>query len=528
MLRLSARHPWACLPVCRPFASHVFDPYGPPPEVLAATEQNNKKTLPVADLSLFRVPDLRYLLRFAALPALGSREALEARLAEHGQAEMPLEGREKVATNFNSEIQSALAKVPASEHAALLLSALRQLVAEDQLQPLLQQVALDRALAASSVADSSALACVAARVREEAMKSVAEREAARKSAAAKANPGTIEEQLKPAAGRGRFGLVVEGIQLMESQEAGTKQFQPTPLEAAAQPISEVLLQRRRAILNLDLQKLGVGGIPCETRQRLQRGLLSWALDDTSRQKLGLKHQKGMLLFGPPGCGKTLIARTLSQVLCSATVQHVTAADINSKWFGESEQKMQALFEPARESKERGRTADIHLIVMDEIDGLAAARSGSMHRNHESALNVLLACLDGLEENEQTLVIGLTNRKDKVDPALLRPGRLGLHLELGLPDAAGRRGILEIHLAALLQNGLLGQDVCLQELAEQTEDFSGAELRRLADTAVSQAVLQAGEQAMQAGGALEGLVDRRSMEFALAEAISAKTTISDAA
>eukprot|EP00931_Biecheleriopsis_adriatica_P046179 TRINITY_DN26502_c0_g1_i2.p1 TRINITY_DN26502_c0_g1~~TRINITY_DN26502_c0_g1_i2.p1 ORF type:complete len:496 (-),score=90.89 TRINITY_DN26502_c0_g1_i2:48-1535(-) len=450
-------------------------------------------SVPEAELELFRVPDLRYLLRFAGLPASGGRAALEERLQQHGDMEISLEGKDKAAHNFGSELKAVLAKVPQSERVELLCEAIKQLDGEGQLEELVRTIAEERVSAASCVAEVSAVACVLARLRSQVHVS---------QPARTPSPSVVR------------GLGIQhASQYLKEQEEIT---QPLNVKSEQEPAEagSVVSQRRSAILGFDLRKYGVGGVSPEAQLQLQQALLSHALTDPLREQLGMSHQSGLLFFGPPGCGKTLIAHGLSKALCATTVQYVTAADINAKWFGESDQRMHALFNPGRKSREEGRNEDLHLIVMDEIDALAAARSGSDVRNHESALNVLLACMDGFEENDRTLVLGLTNRREKIDAALLRPGRFGVQIEVAQPDVNGRLEVLCIHTQALSDNGFLAEAVSLSEIANRTEGFSGADLRQLVDSATAHALLQVDEDELKSGRVRSGLVGKEAFQVAL--------------
>lgn len=149
----------------------------------------------------------------------------------------------------------------------------------------------------------------------------------------------------------------------------------------------------------------------------------------------------MLLYGPPGTGKTLIARQIAKALNCTEPQVVNGPQIFDKYVGGSEKKIRDLFAPAEtEQAEKGDDSDLHIIIFDEIDAICRQRGssgGSGTNVHESVVNQLLSKLDGVDSLNNILVIGMTNRIDMIDEAMLRPGRLELHLEIGLPDEAGR-------------------------------------------------------------------------------------------
>jgi vesicle-fusing ATPase len=150
----------------------------------------------------------------------------------------------------------------------------------------------------------------------------------------------------------------------------------------------------------------------------------------------------MLLYGPPGTGKTLIARQISKALHCEEPKIVNGPEIFDKYVGGSEKKIRELFEPAeKDMKTFGDESKLHIIIFDEIDAICRARgsTGSSGTGvNETVVNQLLSKMDGVDSLNNILVIGMTNRKDMIDEAMLRPGRLEIHLEIGLPDERGRK------------------------------------------------------------------------------------------
>lgn len=143
--------------------------------------------------------------------------------------------------------------------------------------------------------------------------------------------------------------------------------------------------------------------------------------------------------------------------------------------GASEENIRTLFKDAeKDYLEHKDDSDLHIIIFDEIDAICKAR-GSVNSGagvHDTVVNQLLSKIDGVNSLNNILVIGMTNRKDLIDPALLRPGRLEVHVEIGLPSERGREQILTIHTKKMLETGRLGHDVDLKQLAERTKNFSG--------------------------------------------------------
>lgn len=156
-------------------------------------------------------------------------------------------------------------------------------------------------------------------------------------------------------------------------------------------------------------------------------------------------------------------------------------EILNKYVGQSEENIRALFaEAEKEQAERGDDSDLHIIIFDEFDAICRQRgtTGGGTGVNDSIVNQLLSKIDGVEALNNILLIGMTNRKDMLDEAVLRPGRLEVHVEVGLPDEEGRVQILTIHTAEMRKGGLLGDDVSIPELAAKTKNFTGAELEGL--------------------------------------------------
>lgn len=157
--------------------------------------------------------------------------------------------------------------------------------------------------------------------------------------------------------------------------------------------------------------------------------------------------QGILLYGPPGTGKTLIARQLAKILNGKEPKIVNGPEVLNKYVGQSEENIRNLFAEAdAEYREKGDASELHIIIFDEIDAVCKSR-GSVRDGsgvHDTVVNQLLTKIDGVDALNNVLLIGMTNRKDMLDEALLRPGRLEVHIEVGLPDERGRLQILHIH------------------------------------------------------------------------------------
>jgi SpoVK/Ycf46/Vps4 family AAA+-type ATPase len=258
----------------------------------------------------------------------------------------------------------------------------------------------------------------------------------------------------------------------------------------------ILIEKRERMKNLDFVDIGVGGLSTTLRTMIRRTFESRLIPNQLRIELGLSHVKGCLLYGPPGTGKTLIARKVAEILGCQEPKLVNGPEVESKWVGEAEKKIRLLFEDAeKEFLERGHKSQLHVIIFDEIDAIAKQRGGPHAKSRDGALNQLLCCLDGVNTVDNIVVFGLTNRKDCLDRALLRPGRLEVQLEIGAPDVAGRLEILRIHTKAMRESKRLSDDVDLEALAGFLNGFTGADIAGLVRSAVSFSLEEADEDAL---------------------------------
>lgn len=201
----------------------------------------------------------------------------------------------------------------------------------------------------------------------------------------------------------------------------------------------------------------------------------------------MKHCKGMILYGPPGTGKTLIARKIAEVLNCKEPKVVNGPEIFDKFVGGSEKNVRDLFADAESDQAtNGDESELHVIIFDEIDAICRKRGSTNSGTgvNESVVNQLLSKIDGVDSLNNILIIGMTNRLDMIDEALLRPGRFEIHLEIGLPDEPGRKQIFTIHTQKMKKNDLLTKDVDLDKLASLTKNYTGAEIEAVCGSARS--------------------------------------------
>lgn len=242
--------------------------------------------------------------------------------------------------------------------------------------------------------------------------------------------------------------------------------------------------------NFNFEEMGIGGLDEEFSSIFRLVFQSRLLDQDSAKKMNIKHTKGLLLYGPPGTGKTLMARQIAKILNAHDPKIVNGPEILSKYVGESEKNIRALFADAEdEFRTKGDDSRLHIVIFDEIDALCRQRGTRSDSTGvgDQIVNQILTKMDGVEQINNILIIGMTNRLDLIDEALLRPGRFSVQIEIGLPTENGRLQIFKIHTSALREHGIMETDVSLPELASLAKNFTGAEIEGLVQTAQSYAI-----------------------------------------
>ena len=247
---------------------------------------------------------------------------------------------------------------------------------------------------------------------------------------------------------------------------------------------------------------GIGGLSREVRQIKECVLLPLMYPELFA-KHGVEPPRGVILYGPPGTGKTSLARALAESCTvvdesgeerKVTFFHHKAADLLSKFIGETEQQLRELFEAAK-------LCAPSIIFFDEVDALVPVRSSKQNQVHSSIVTTLLSLMDGLEDRGSVFVMAATNRVDAVDPALRRPGRFDREVYVGLPNREQRKEILRIHISPLVtDNPHLVEDAALDRLCEVTRGFSGADIKALCSEAIVSAVMRANPLVVDTKGA----------------------------
>ncbi|NXX78894.1 TERA ATPase, partial [Urocolius indicus] len=221
----------------------------------------------------------------------------------------------------------------------------------------------------------------------------------------------------------------------------------------------------------------IGGLE-DVKRELQE-LVQYPVEHPDKfLKFGMTPSKGVLFYGPPGCGKTLLAKAIANE-CQANFISIKGPELLTMWFGESEANVREIFDKARQ-------AAPCVLFFDELDSIAKARGGNIGDGGGAAdrvINQILTEMDGMSTKKNVFIIGATNRPDIIDPAILRPGRLDQLIYIPLPDEKSRVAILR----ANLRKSPVAKDVDLDFLAKMTNGFSGADLTEICQRACKLAI-----------------------------------------
>jgi transitional endoplasmic reticulum ATPase len=223
----------------------------------------------------------------------------------------------------------------------------------------------------------------------------------------------------------------------------------------------------------------IGGLE-DTKRSLQEMIL-YPIDHPEKfEKFGMTPSRGVLFYGPPGCGKTLLAKAVASE-CSANFVSIKGPELLTMWFGESEANVREVFDKAR-------AAAPCVLFFDELDSIGVARGSGSGAGGASdrVMNQLLTEIDGVGAKKNVFFVGATNRPELLDEALLRPGRLDQLIYIPLPDLPARQGILE----STLRKSPIAPNVPLSFISQKTEGFSGADLSELCQRAAKAAIRDA--------------------------------------
>jgi transitional endoplasmic reticulum ATPase len=267
---------------------------------------------------------------------------------------------------------------------------------------------------------------------------------------------------------------------MDRRRIGASEFDPRDIHIEPHDFDTALTRIRPSALREALVTIpdvswdDVGGL--EPQKARLRELIGRPLQNRRNyEELGVSPATGILLYGPPGSGKTLLARAIAHE-CGVNFLPVEGPEIFTKWLGESEETIRHIFRVARQLAPT-------IVFFDQLDALAPQRGRDLgSQTTERVVNQLLTELDGIEPRSEVIVLGATNRLDLIDSSILRPGRLSTHILVPLPEDADRAAILRIQL----RNAPLAPDTTpdqvVEHLVPRTAGYSGADLRLACDEA----------------------------------------------
>ena len=246
--------------------------------------------------------------------------------------------------------------------------------------------------------------------------------------------------------------------MLESMEIKLRDFYDAMFEVVPTAMREFYVERAK------IWWKDIGGLDY-AKETLEDNMIASINEPDKFAKMGVKPPKGVLLYGPPGCGKTLLGRALSAE-CGSNMILVRGPEILSKWVGESEKAIREIFRKAKASAPC-------IIIFDELDSLAKFKTMDGNAQGETVLSQMLTEMED-SGTSRIAVIGITNRPDLIDNSMLRTGRLDITLYIQPPDEKGRLEIIKI----LTEKMPLNKDVNLKEIAVATQNYTGADLAAL--------------------------------------------------
>lgn len=239
----------------------------------------------------------------------------------------------------------------------------------------------------------------------------------------------------------------------------------------------------------NIEDFEIGGLDEEINKIIRLVSLSNVLSEEAKD-MKVKTTKGILLHGEPGCGKTLLAKYICKKLNPRSCKFIEGPELNNKYIGQTSANIRHLFEPAEKDQKAG-ISGLHIVVFDEADTIFAARSngddaGSKH--HNETVTQLLSKIQGLNELHNILIIIMTNRKEDLDLALIRSGRIDTHIEIKKPTKDGRLAILKIATKEMAVKNYLSPCVDLEKLSDLTKNFTGADITTMISNASTRSMV----------------------------------------
>lgn len=242
-------------------------------------------------------------------------------------------------------------------------------------------------------------------------------------------------------------------------------------------------EKIRDKITLEWENFGVGGYKEEIEELMEKVFIPRSLSPLQREKFGLKLPRGCILEGPPGTGKTLIARTIANYFFEEeNVSKIKGPELISKFVGQSAENLRNILDKALINPDV-----THVVIIDEIDSLVCSRSnaneGTEAQIKKDLTTTLLTYLDGIDKYDNLILVGTTNYYDRLDEALIRPGRLDVQINVGLPKLEDRLSILKIYIPPLQKKLVVSASLNLELLAKKSNGLSGVGIKAFIDDTV---------------------------------------------
>lgn len=250
-------------------------------------------------------------------------------------------------------------------------------------------------------------------------------------------------------------------------------------------IGSKLLKRDLFKPDYNFENIGIGGMDTNLIEIFKSALCTRAFSQNTIDKIGIKHVKGILLYGPPGTGKTLIAVKIGSMISNIKPKVVSGPELLNKYVGQSEENIRNLFKDAIDDTDN---VNLHVIIFDEIDAICKkrGREGTGANVNDNIVNQLLSLIEGVHALNNIFIIAMTNRKELLDPALLRAGRIEIHMQIGLPNIEGRKQVFRIHTEKMSKSNMVAE-IDYDYLAINSENYSGAEIESVVKRASASAL-----------------------------------------
>jgi vesicle-fusing ATPase len=229
----------------------------------------------------------------------------------------------------------------------------------------------------------------------------------------------------------------------------------------------------------------IAGLDTQLDEIYKQITLPRSINEKLRNDLGLRNVRGIILHGPPGTGKTMLARNLAKKLGCKSIEKTSAVSLIDKYYGSTEEHIRELFVH--------KPGELHMVILDEIDSICPTRTSGMNdsRFYTGVTNQLLSLMDGIDADPDVIVVGTTNNMSSIDPAILRPGRFDIHLEIKMPDDEARTNIFRVYTEKLIEKGLM-EKYDMDSLIERTKGFTGANIENTVRKAITSALYRHNE------------------------------------